>query len=50
LAQELERKLESAARDLCGVTESEINKAIRAYRVEKKVLPEITVGGSKKSA
>ena len=48
--RELARKLESAAGDLSGVTESEITKAIRAYRAEKKRLPEITVGSSRKSA
>lgn len=48
--REFSRKLESAARDLSGITESEITKAIRAYRFEKKRLPEITVGGSKRSA
>jgi hypothetical protein len=48
--RELARRLESASRDLSGITESEITKVIRAYRVEKKRMPEITVGGPKKPA
>jgi len=48
--RELTRNLEAAARDLSGVTESQIMEAIRGYRAEKKRLPEITVGGPKSSA
>jgi len=48
--RELARKLESASRDLSGITESEVTKVIRAYRVEKKRMPEITVGGPKQPA
>ena len=44
--RELARSLGDAARDLSGVTESQIMDAIRGYRAEKKGLPEITVGGS----
>jgi hypothetical protein len=35
---------------LSGVTESQIERAIRGFRAEKKQLPEITVGPSKKTA
>lgn len=48
--REFTRKLEAAARDLSGVTESQVSDAIRAYRSEKRQLPEITVGGPKRSA
>jgi plasmid maintenance system antidote protein VapI len=48
--REFTRKLETAARDLSGVTESQIAQAIRAYRTEKKRLPEITVGRSQRSS
>ena len=48
--REFTRNLEAAARDLSGVTESQIIEAIRGYRAEKKRLPEITVGGPKRSA
>jgi len=48
--REFTRSLEAAARDLSGVTESQIMEAIRGYRAEKKRLPEITIGGSKRSA
>ena len=48
--REFARSLEAAARDLSGVTESQIMEAIRGYRAEKKRLPEITVGGSRRSA
>ena len=41
-------RLEAASRDLSGVTESQVAEAIRGYRGEKKRLPEITVGSSKK--
>ncbi len=41
---EFTRKLEQAARDLSGATESQIAEAIRRHRAEKKHLPEITVG------
>src|SRR5689334_21479655 len=47
--REFTRKLEAAARDLSGVTESQVSDAIRAYRSEKRQLPEITVGGPKRS-
>ncbi len=47
--REFSRSLEAAARDLSGVTESQIVRAIHGYRAEKKRLPEITVGGSRKS-
>jgi len=48
--REFARKLESAARDLSGLTEAQVSEAIRAYRAEKRQLPEITVGGPKRSA
>src|SRR6266849_6150349 len=48
--REFARSLEAAARDLSGVTESQIMQAIRGYRAERKRLPEITVGGPKRSA
>jgi hypothetical protein len=48
--REFARSLEAAARDLSGVTESQIIEAVRGYRAEKKRLPEITVGGSRRSA
>lgn len=48
--REFTRKLEAAARDLSGVTESQIAETIRAYRGEKKRLPEITVGRSQRAA
>ncbi len=48
--REFTHKLEAAARDLAGVTESHIAEAIRSYRVEKKRLPEITVGRSQRSS
>jgi len=44
------RSLEAAAGDLSGVTESQIAEAIRGYRADKKRLPEITVGGSRRSS
>jgi hypothetical protein len=44
------RSLKTAAGDLSAVTESEITAAIRSYRTEKKRLPEISVGGTKKHA
>ena len=44
------RSLEAAARDLTGVTQSQIMEAVRGYRAGKKRLPEITVGGSRRSA
>ncbi len=47
--REFVRNLEAAARDLSGVTDSQIKQAIRSYRNEKKRLPEITVGGPKKA-
>jgi hypothetical protein len=42
--------LEAAARGLSGVAEPQVADAIRAYRAEKKALPEITFGSSKRSA
>lgn len=45
---EFTRKLEAAARDLSDVTESQIVETIRAYRGEKKRLPEITVARSQR--
>jgi plasmid maintenance system antidote protein VapI len=48
--REFARKLESAARDLSGLTEAQVSEAIRSYRAEKRQLPEITVGGPKRSA
>jgi hypothetical protein len=48
--RELTRKLEAAARDLSGVTESRILEAISGYRAEKKRLPEVTVGRSQRSS
>jgi hypothetical protein len=48
--REFARSLEAAARDLSGVTESQIVEAVRGYRAEKKRLPEITIGGSRRSS
>jgi hypothetical protein len=48
--REFIRSLEAAARDLDGIDESQIVNAIRGYRAEKRRLPEITVGGRKRSA
>jgi hypothetical protein len=48
--REFARSLEAAARDLSGVTESQIAKAIRGYRAGKRRLPEITVGRARRSA
>lgn len=47
--REFTHKLEAAARDLSGVTASRIAETIRAYRAEKKRLPEITVGRLQRS-
>lgn len=47
--REFTRSLEAAAKDLSGVTQSQITEAIRGFRAEKKQLPEITVGPSKKA-
>lgn len=44
------RSLQTAARDLSGITESQIVDAIRGHRAAKKRLPEITVAASRKSA
>ena len=44
------RTLESAAKDLSGVTESQIAEAIRGYRAGKRTLPEITIAPSSKPA
>ena len=48
--REFANRLAVAARDLSGVTESEVMAAIRGHRAAKKRLPEITVGSSEKSA
>ena len=48
--REFTSRLAAAARDLSGVTESQVVRAIRGYRAAKKRLPEITVGSSGKSA
>lgn len=48
--REFTGKLQAAARDLSGVTESQIAETIRRYRSEKKRLPEITVVRSQKSS
>jgi hypothetical protein len=48
--REFARSLEAAGRDLSAVTESQIREAVRSYRAEKKRLPEITIGGSRRSA
>src|ERR1700675_1891888 len=46
--REFTSRLAAAARDLSGVTESQVVEAIRGYRAAKKRLPEITVGSSRK--
>ena len=48
--REFASRLAAASRDLSAVTESQVAEAIRGYRAEKKRLPEITVGSSRKSA
>ena len=48
--REFTRSLEMAANDLSGVTQSQVADAIRGFRAEKKRLPEITVGPSRKTA
>ena len=48
--REFTRTVEAAAKDLSGVTESQIADAIRGFRAGKKTLPEITIGPSKKTA
>jgi DNA-binding transcriptional MerR regulator len=48
--REFASRLVAAARDLSGVTESQVVEAIHGYRAAKKQLPEITVGSSAKSA
>jgi hypothetical protein len=48
--REFARSLEAAGHDLSGVAESQIMEAIRGYRAEKKRLPEITVGGPRRSS
>src|SRR6266404_1984179 len=47
--REFTRSLEAAAQELSGVTESQIEEAIRGFRAEKKQLPEITVGPRRKT-
>lgn len=44
------RSIEAAGRDLSGVTKSQIMEAVRGYRAGKKRLPEIIVGGSRRSS
>lgn len=48
--REFTRTLKAAAKDLSGVTESQISEAIRGYRSGKRTLPEITIGPSRKTA
>jgi len=48
--REFLRNLRTAAGDLSGIAESDIIGAVHGYRAEKKRLPEISVGGSKKRA
>ena len=48
--REFTRSLEAAAKDLSGVTESQIAEAIRGFRTGKKRLPEITIAPSRKTA
>lgn len=48
--REFTRNLEAAAGDLSGVSESAVAEAIRGFRAERKRLPEITVGPSRKTA
>jgi hypothetical protein len=48
--REFIRSLEAAAGDLSGLTESQVAEAIRGFRAEKKKLPEITIGSSRKTA
>ena len=48
--REFKRTLQSAARELSGVTESQIKDAIRGFRAGKKGLPEITIGPANKKA
>jgi hypothetical protein len=48
--REFARSLEAAAQDLSGVTEPQIAEVIRGVRAEKKRLPKITVGPSRKTA
>jgi hypothetical protein len=47
---DLLRGLKAAAGDLSALTESEMTEAIRGHRAEKRQLPEISVGSSKKRA
>ena len=44
--RELTRSLNAAASDLSGITESQIAAEIRAFRNQKKRLPEISIGHS----
>ncbi len=48
--REFTRTLQTAAKDLSGVTESQIADAIRGFRTGKKRLPEITIAPSNKTA
>jgi hypothetical protein len=46
----LTHALETAAKDLSGLTEAQIAGAIRGFRAGNKALPEITIGPSRKTA
>jgi hypothetical protein len=48
--REFLRNVKAAARDLSDVKASEISEAVRSYRAEKRLLPEISVGEPKKRA
>jgi hypothetical protein len=48
--REFERSLEATARDLSGVTKSQIMAAISVSRAKKRRSPEITIGGPKRSS
>lgn len=48
--REFASRLEAAAKDLSGVTESQIAEAIRGFRADKKKWPEMTFGPSRKTA
>lgn len=48
--REFMRTLATAAKDLSGVTESQIADAVRGFRARKKTLPEITIGPPNKTA
>lgn len=48
--RELKRSLEAAAVEMAGVTEARIAEAVTGFRADRRRLPEITVGPSKKPA